>query len=361
MKVCFFGSYVKSSNDIPSGNGGILLRKILESQNVQVVECHEPMEKISDCFRAYWKLFCKHRKINYDILIIPWRGILTLPLAKLIHRKPIVYFPAFSIYDTLVNDRKKFSKNSLKAKIIHFIDKTACRWANLVILESTAEIDYFVNEFNSPKDKFCQLWLSVYEPLFPCLPFKSQTEEFTVLYFGEFIPLHGVDTIVKTAKILRDRKDIKFILCGHGQTLPEIQKFVENYGLTNVRLLGMVSVDTLLENIKNSDICFGIFGTSEKSKKVLTNKTYQILASRKPLLTMESPTSKEAGLENKKNCILIQPSSFEELAKGIIFLKENEQVRKQIAENGYQTYVENMSLDKVGKKLVKICQRLNSN
>jgi len=46
MKICLFGSYAKDSFGIPSGNGGILLKKILEKQRVELIECHEPIENI---------------------------------------------------------------------------------------------------------------------------------------------------------------------------------------------------------------------------------------------------------------------------------------------------------------------------
>jgi len=36
MKICFFGSYERTSNDIPSGNGGVLLKKILQTQDCEV-------------------------------------------------------------------------------------------------------------------------------------------------------------------------------------------------------------------------------------------------------------------------------------------------------------------------------------
>src|SRR3989304_6598085 len=74
MKICLFGSYVKDSYGIPSGNGGTLLKKILEMQNVEVIECHEPIAKFSSILTAYLKLFFRHRKISYDVLVIPWRG-----------------------------------------------------------------------------------------------------------------------------------------------------------------------------------------------------------------------------------------------------------------------------------------------
>jgi len=160
MRVCFFGSYVKDSYGIPSGNSGTLLKKILEMQGDQVIECHEEIDNFYSFIKANVKLFFRHRRLDYDVMIIPWRGILTLPLAKLVHRRPTIYFPAFSIFDTLVHDRKKINENSLRAKLVHMVDKIACKWVDRVILESTEEINYFVKEFGLPKEKFLQLPLA---------------------------------------------------------------------------------------------------------------------------------------------------------------------------------------------------------
>ena len=101
MKVCLFGTYVRDSYGIPSGNGGTLLKKILEGQNVEVVECHHPGKKLLGFISAYFFLLKKHSKTQYDIMLIPWRGILSFPLAKLIHRKPIVYFPSFYLINII--------------------------------------------------------------------------------------------------------------------------------------------------------------------------------------------------------------------------------------------------------------------
>jgi len=361
MKVCLFGSYVKDSYGIPSGNGGTLLKKILENQDIEVIECHEPLDKYATIVSAYFKLFSKHRKIDYDLMIIPWRGVITIPLAKLIHRKPIIYFPAFSIYDTLVNDRKKIKKNSFKAKFVHFVDKQACKWSDRVVLESTEEINYFVKEFGLAKEKFYQLPLAADESIFfPTSTSFSDKNQFVVLFFGTFIPLHGIETIVKSAAILKNHYDISYIICGDGQTKPQIEKIIKKNNLKNVKLLGLVSKETLVENIKNSDVCLGIFGNTLKASKVVTNKGFQILASKKPLITMESPAAIESHLVNRKNCILVPPSSPEKLAEEILFLKNNPEERKKISTSGYQTYLENLSMKKVGIKLVKLIEKLMS-
>ena len=359
MKVCFFGSYVKDSYEIPSGNGGILLKKNLETQNVDVVECHEPIEKASSFFSTYCKLYKKHRKLDYDILIIPWRGILTLPLAKLVHKKPIINFPAFSIYDTLVNDRKKIKKDSFKAKFVHFVDKIACKWSDLVILESNEEIQFFCKEFGLPKEKFRQCPLAADESIFyPNTLEKQSKDKFTILFFGSFIPLHGINTIVKAAIILQKNEDIVFKIFGDGQTKQEISELIYENKLKNIELLGIAPKGMLLENIHLADVCLGIFGDTNKAKKVLTNKVFQILASKKPLITMESPTVKEYHLVDKKNCVLVPPSNPEKLAEAILFLKNEPKKLKDVSEEGYKTYREYLSMNVAGEKLVSFIHEL---
>lgn len=359
MKICFFGSYANDSFAIPSGNEGILLKKILKLQNVEVVECHKTVTGIYSLITAYIKLFFEHLKLDYDIIIIPWRGILTLPLAKLTHKKPIIYFPAFSIYDTLVNDRKKIKETSFKAKFIHFLDKTACRWSDLIVVESTEEIQYFCEEFGLSRKKFRQCPLSADESIFyPRNEEKKLKNKFTVLFFGSFIPLHGIDTIVKAAAILQKHDEIVFKICGDGQTKPEITKLIYDLKLKNIELLGLVSKNILLENIHFADICLGIFGGTTKARKVLTNKVFQILASEKPLITMESPTALEYHLVDKKNCILVPPANPEKLAEAVLFLKNDAKKRLDIAEEGYKTYCEHLSMNAAGKKLVSFIHEL---
>jgi len=356
MKVCLFGSYVKDSHGIPSGNGGELLKKILQTQNVEVIECREPIRNLRRAVSAYFKLIFKHRKLNYDVVIIPWRGLLTLPLAKLICKKPIIFFPAFSVYDTLVNDRKRIKKNSIQAKIIHLVEKIACRWSNIIVLESSAEIDYFENEFNINRKKFRQLNLSADETFFHSLPIKKRENNFIIFFFGTFIPLHGVEVMVESAKLLHNYDEIKFVICGDGQTKPEIESFIKKNELQNVELLGLVSKEKLRENLQNSDICLGIFGKTLKSKKVLTNKVYQILASQKPLITMDSPAAQESHLTDKKNCILIPPNDPKKLAESILYLKNNPEISNEIAKEGRKTFEKFLSLQYTGKKLLGYLQ-----
>ena len=352
MKVCLFGSYAKD----PMNE---LLKKKLELQNVQVVECNEEIHGIGSFFSANVKLISKHRKIDYDVLILPlWRSLLTLPLAKIISKKPILYYGYMPIYDTVVNDRKMMKKNSVKAKIIYFVEKMCWRLSDMIIKESNAEIDYFSKQFKVDTKKFRRVLISADESKFPVCEFKESHESFVVLYHGTFIPHHGTDVIIKAAKILSDKNDIIFKLCGDGITKSATEQLAQNFNLNNVKFLGWVPFEELLENIMQSDICLGIFSDISKASYGVTNKNYQIWCSQKPLITRESPAMKEINAENEKNCILVPPNDPQKLADAILYLKNNAEKRKEIALDGRKLFVDHLSMNETSKHLVNCLNEL---
>jgi len=350
MRVCFFGSYKRSEYNM-------LVKKMLEYQKVEVIECHKDIKNFRSFLTAYVKLFFKHRNLDYDILISPWRGIMTLPLAKLISRKPIVHFAFLSIYDTLVEDRKLIKPNSIKSKICEIVDKIGCKISNIIILDSFAEINYFVDRYNLDRSKFHRLFLSADESKFKPLEINKSNQVFNVLFFGSFSPHHGVEIIIEAAKILKNQKDIFFNFCGDGQTKNNMEKLAKKYNLTNNKFWGFVSQEKFQELIKESDVCLGIFGESIKADKGITNKLYETLASQRPLITLSNKAIKEINLVNKKNCVLVNRNPLE-LANAIKFLKNNPNQLEDIAKNGFLTFKENFSMDIVSNELIKILRNL---
>jgi len=353
MKVCFFGPYVMEHMNS-------LLKKKLELQDIDVVECKEEIgNNIVSLIPAYVKLSLRHRKLDYDIMIIPrWRGSLAFPLAKIICRKPIVFYSYASQYDILVTDRKSYKPNSFKAKLIHWWYKSSLKYSDVIIKESNADIKFNAKHFNINKTKFQRLFISADESMFPVCEFHMPKNSFTVLYFGSFVPLHGVENIIEAAKILSENTEIIFKICGDDQIRKSFENIAKNYGLKNVEFLGFVEHQVLLEKIKESDVCLGIFGNDERSSRVVTNKAYQILCSQKPLLTMDSEVIKEIGLIDKENCILIEKNNPKKLAEAIILLKNNPELRKKIAQSGRTLFIEKLSLEKTSIQLLEILQKL---
>jgi glycosyltransferase involved in cell wall biosynthesis len=72
--------------------------------------------------------------------------------------------------------------------------------------------------------------------------------------------------------------------------------------------------------IRQADVCLGIFGTSEKASRVIPNKVYQILASKKHLITADTPAIRE--LLKEGPCVhLVPPGDAKALASAILKIK----------------------------------------
>ena len=354
MKVCFFGECMKK-NELY-----LLLKKRLELQGVEIVEFQEKIgSNLKSIISSHMKLLLKHRKLDYDIMIITRSYFgLELPLAKIISKKHIVCFIYASPYDILVTDRKQFKPNSFKAKFIHFWYKWSMNLSDVILKESNADIEYNVKEFGVDKKKFRRLFLSADEELFPVCPFKDPEEIFTILYFGTFISFHGVETVIESAKILSQNKDIIFKFCGDGFGKKSMENLTKKYNLSNIQFLGFVDQKILVNNIKESDVCVGIFDNNDRASRVVTKKVFQILCSQKPLITRNSEAIREIGLVNEKNCILIPPNNPSKLAEAIILLKNNPELRKKISTSGRSLFLERLSMKKTSKELFEIISNI---
>ena len=169
---------------------------------------------------------------------------------------------------------------------------------------------------------------------------------------GSFIPLQGIEHIIKTAKLL-ENENIEFDFIGSGQTFKKIQKLSNKLRIKNVNFLGWKSQGEIPYFISNADICLGIFGTTDKAKRVIPNKVYETIAMKKPLITGDTPAVRRF-FRNKENCILCEISNPKAIAQAILELKNNPMLREKIAENGYKLFKENFSIEKIGEKMKEV-------
>lgn len=158
-----------------------------------------------------------------------------------------------------------------------------------------------------------------------------------ILFYGSFIPLHGIDVILKAFSLL-EQKGIPFHakIIGNGQTYAKMKALFESLRLQNVEMKGeFIPEEALAQEIRRSDIVLGIFGNSVKAHSVVPNKAYQALACQKALSTMNSATLNEFFGEND---MLTCNNTPEALAEAIRTLISNDVLLKAYQTNGYRTF-----------------------
>ena len=147
--------------------------------------------------------------------------------------------------------------------------------------------------------------------------FKEGT--FNVFFYGTYIPLQGIEYIIKAAKELKEASNIQFVLLGDGQERKNIELLVKKYRLKNVKFLEKVNYAQLMKYIKQADICLGIFGTGEKAKRVIPNKVLECIANEKIVITGKN-SALEKYFTDKKEIIYCKLADGKDLADKINYV-----------------------------------------
>jgi len=360
MRVCFFGGYN------PKYIRNVIIKEGLAKNGVEVVECHAK-SKFKFWLR-YPILFFQHLKffpVKYDLIFVPAFRHKDVPLAKLIGlltNKPLVFDPFVSRYETKVIDQKKVTPFSLQAKYNFKIDKLSLKLADMVLVDTFAHADYYAKNFGINRSKFSRVPVGVSDGFFSMYRTEHEKEDrkssnFLVQFFGSFLPLQGIEYIVEAARIVGARdKAIRFELIGSGQTFPVVNRLIEELELKNVVLRGRIPFSTLPEVVSRADICLGIFGNTDKATRVVPNKVFQCLSLKKPVITGRTPAILEFFVD-RENILLCEPANADSLARAIMLLKDNEELRNRIAENGYKLIQENFTSELIGRQVKEILNK----
>ncbi|HFJ9425850.1 glycosyltransferase [Bacillus cereus] len=268
-------------------------------------------------------------------------------LISKIFRKKIVVDILVSEYDTIVEDRKLVPKGSLKAKKAYLLDQICLKYADVLICDTELHKKYFINKFGCSAEKISVIPVGA-EEHFTYIPKKGSNEIFTVVFYGGFSPLHGVDIILNAAAELKDDPNISFTLVGNGQTKQQMVKLADKLKLENITFIDRIDYEKLPLFLSEFDIGLGIFGETDKVKRVVPNKVYQVAACRLPVITLDTPGIKEV-FTNNANIILISPEGLaaKNLADAIQNLKLDNRLKAEIAMNGYNLMKEHYSVSKI--------------
>ena len=352
MKICYFGSYPLY---YPRHQ---IITKGLQGQGVDIVQVQDN----SSILIRYPKLLNKYLCADdYDALLVGEASNYVMPLAvllKKLFKKPIIFDTFVSVYDTNL-DRRTYN-SPIVSKSLFWLDKFNCENSDVVLQGTEQDIFYFNQTFGIDIEKFQRLFIGADNDIF--YPRETQRiandDTFTVLFYGTYIPLHGIEYIIKAAKLLESHTDIKFQLIGSGQTLMDIENLCLSLKLNNVEFIKQfVEYGTLPSYISAASVGLGIFGGTTKANRVIPTKAFQIIAMKKPLITGNSPAAQEIFVNNE-NAILCNMADPRSLADAILQLKEDESLRNTVASNGFKTYQQRLTPSIIGLEMKNILDRL---
>lgn len=269
--------------------------------------------RIARWLLAYPPLVWRYMRADpHDAVVVPYMGHLDIlvlwPFARL-RGVPIVWDAFLSLYDTVACDRKLVAQRGVVARALAGLERLAAKAASRVVLDTAAHAEMFRELYDLPSGKMAAVFVGAEARFWvsPSIgPTRPDNPPLRVLFYGQFIPLHGTETIVEAARLARD-EPIEWRLIGRGQDAPRIRAMLAREPLPRLTWAEWVPYDQLRMEIEQADICLGIFGTTRKAARVIPNKVFQVIAAGKPLVTRDSPAMHELAGPQPPGIRLVAP------------------------------------------------------
>jgi glycosyltransferase involved in cell wall biosynthesis len=162
---------------------------------------------------------------------------------------------------------------------------------------------------------------------------KKWDDNFVITYVGAHGVANHLDQILETAHLLRDT-NVLFVLIGGGMQKAKLKEQAANMKLKNVLFLDPVSKAEVFKYISASDMGTSVLKKVDTFKTVYSNKTFDYMACKKPILMAIDGVSREL-VEEAKAGIFVEPENPEDFASKIKMYMTDPNRILQEGENGY--------------------------
>lgn len=341
------------------------IREGLEHHGITVYDCQFSEEqrfirpiKILLIPIFYLRTWIRIRQIlqkepDPDALFVTKFNPLILPLVWIFSRRldcPLVY----DLFVSLSRTAEMRGVNTFLVRFIWAIEYLALRLPDYNTVGTNQFIQLYSKMYSVPKNRFIRLPPGADEEWYYPLENLSKQDKFTAVYWGNFLPHHGVEIIVEAARILekRGRDKLKIVFVGKGPQKQHAEYLAAKYGLNIVQFEGFVPMEELQHWIGSSHVALGVFSADKRAMASITNKVSEGVAMRKAVITERSPAIEE-WFENKKSIYMIPPEDPEALADAIEECKSDPELVSKIERGAYDVYKSSFSQPKIGEILVE--------
>lgn len=377
IRITYYGTYRKGPEYSRTENTLLAL----EQAGYRVSECNYNLWKtrnsrraaamggwlkllLSNCW-AQLVLFLKYisHGRESDIIFVGTACYLDVIPAYILSKlcsSELIFDSFYSLYDTIIMDRKLYDANGIIAKFIWQYEKYIYKLPDLIFVDTSENAEYLREEYDVKQR------VEAFPPGVPSLFLEnlSSSKErrqgsensYICVFYGSFVPLQGADVIVRAAKLLENHRSIVFRMIGDGQ---EKVKCMDIAGPTaaNIEFLPWMSVEELALQVEEADVCLGIFGDTGKAERVVPYKVYSYMAAGKPIITQKSPAI-QAVLNNGESVLVTERHSAESLAESILCLSGNPALAERLGRGSYCAYLETSTTDSIASMLMNSINRL---
>lgn len=256
-----------------------------------------------------------------------------------------------------------YVKNKLILKIVRLIVRWIYNNSDLVLVQSK-EFSKKINQLSQNKNVY--YWPNSVDNSFLYLdhsgdfstPLLNMDDKFTVMFAGNIGVAQAIENIFKTACILREFEQIRFIILGDGSMKRWLVDSIESAGLKNIFVLGSFPVASMPSLLRRADVLLVTLTNNEIFSLTIPNKVQAYMAVGKPILSAVNGACSD--LISESSCGLSVPADDEfSLSAAVIKMynmPKNDLLK--LGENGQKYFKKNFFHDDLVNELDLHMKRL---
>lgn len=178
-------------------------------------------------------------------------------------------------------------------------------------------------------------------------PIPDLPKGFKIIFAGNIGAAQDVNSIMKTALILKEKTEIHFVFIGDGRSKVQLEDFVNENNLSQtVHFLGRFPLDAMKTFFNQADVLLVSLKDELIFNATVPAKLQAYLCTRKPILGMLN--GEGAAMINDANCgLCVNAGDSRDLANKIVKLYEmTSEERFFLGQNGFKYFEENFTMSK---------------
>lgn len=220
-------------------------------------------------------------------------------------------------------------------------EKYVCRHANKIILMVPEQGERLL-DLGSKEEQFVIVSNTEDPDYFLSIPYDNEvvqqykkSNSLLIFYIGGINPYRGLDIAIKAMPIIiKSIPSAKLIISGYGESKKELEQLAKELNLNDyVTFTGHIPFEHIPSYIQISDICLIPSYVTPHVDTTITNKLYQYMLCKKPIVSSNAKPVVRIFKETKCG-LTFKDKDPQSLAQAVIDLNDP-QKREELGKNGY--------------------------
>lgn len=294
-----------------------------------------------------------------DVLVVPHLGdtaVLVVKPLTIVLGTPLVYISHNGLSFTLIENRSAVPADSFSADFLRRLDRLMQKWADRTVVFSAYSGEILAEAFGLPVEKYGVVYIGVQESKFSRERVGSSTDGPDVLYWGNFIPHHGVGTMVDAAAA---RPEYEFVFVGDSEQRERIVTRAREQGVENVSFPGFVSDERLAQYIYDASVVLGPLGDYTQTAMNIGTKVAEAASLKKAIVFGDHPAPNEV-FDHRRSALLVEPESEDSLVSALDNVLSDDELRERLEDGSYSVYKEYFACDRTASQFLTVAEEAMS-